>query len=278
MKLFAKLLIAAGFIALTAHPAFADRNAALAYSAPEYPAGMYVVASSAQKQEPVYSRNTGLKTFDDDAEYSFDNNYEVNDPFEGWNRFWFGFNDVLYVDVLKPLHKGYSAVTPWELRAGVSNFFHNLLYPVRFVSCMLQGKFAEASVESARFVVNTTAGFGGLMNPAKEKKPLIKISDDEEDMGQTLGVWGFGEGFYLVWPFLGPSSLRDTAGLTGDYFLNPISYVTPWTASTGLKSYNEFNSFDRQLADYEELKKAAVEPYTAIRNAYVQSRRSRVAR
>ncbi|UZP67797.1 VacJ family lipoprotein [Desulfovibrio mangrovi] len=276
MKFITKLLLITSLVLMTALPALADRRAALAYSAPEYPAGACVASSMDSIPGTPHAHQTGLDTFDDDAEYAPHVTDGVNDPFEGWNRFWFGFNDFMYLDVIKPLHKGYSAVTPWELRAGVNNFFHNLLYPIRFVSCLLQGKFAEASVESARFVVNTTAGFGGLMNPAADNKPLIEISDDPEDLGQTFGVWGFGEGFYLVWPFLGPSSLRDTVGFAGDSFLNPVSYVTPWHSSLGLKSYDKFNSFDKQIAQYEELKKAAVEPYIAIRNAYVQSRRAHI--
>lgn len=277
MNRITPLLIACALLFALTQPAMADRQPPLAYSMPDLTASMPLLASADQPQGRLHAQASGLATFDDDAEYDHTTDPGINDPLEGWNRFWFGFNDVLYLDVLKPLHKGYSAVTPWELRAGVSNFFHNLLYPVRFVSSVLQGKFNEAAVETARFVVNTTAGFGGLMNPAADKKALIEYSPDEEDLGQTLGAWGFGEGFYIVWPFIGPSSLRDTTGKVGDSFLNPVSYVTPWHSSLGLKVYDQFNSFDKQLAQYEEIKKSAVEPYSAIRNAYVQMRRSRVA-
>ncbi len=272
--LLLSLLLLASVLPAMAKDSAPENSAPTVYAVPEYTPSALVVTLDPIEGAPA--RETAFDPFDDD-EYFDEAAPLVSDPFEGWNRFWFGFNDVLYLDILKPLHKGYSAVTPWELRAGVSNFFHNLLFPVRFVGAILQGKFADASVETARFIVNTTAGFGGLMNPAADKKPLIEISGDEEDFGQTLGVWGIGQGPYLVWPLIGPSTLRDSVGLVGDSFLNPVSYVTPWYAEWGLKEYDGFNSFDSQLAVYEELKKSAIEPYTAIRDAYIQSRQARVA-
>lgn len=275
MKHLNYLLAVLAIVFSTALPAQADRQISLAYSVPELQAEIRLVAIADSPTEQLYAQS-GLSAFDDEAEYAPNVDTMVSDPLEGWNRFWFRFNDSLYLDILKPLHKGYSFVTPWEFRAGVANFFHNLMFPIRFTSSILQGKFGEASVETARFIVNTTAGFGGLMNPAANNKPLIAISDDEEDLGQTLGFWGIGDGIYIVWPLLGPSSLRDSVGMAGDSFLNPVSYVTPWHSSLGLKGYDKFNSFDKQIEHYEELKKSAVEPYVALRNAYVQLRRSRV--
>lgn len=276
-----RLLCSIGLLLITlctATFARADRSVQLAYSIPAV-TGETCVAMADTRQERLYAQQTGLDAFDDEAEYATTTQSAmISDPLEGWNRFWFRINDTLYVDVLKPLHKGYTVITPWELRSGVANFFHNLLFPVRFAGAILQGKFADASVESARFIVNTTAGFGGLMNPAQDKKPLIDISGDEEDIGQAFGAWGIGEGVYIVWPLLGPSTLRDTAGMVGDSFLNPVSYVTPWHSSLGLKAYDRFNTVDAQIAQYEELKKSAVEPYIAIRNAYVQARRAKVAK
>ncbi len=278
MKRLTSLLATALLVLAMACTALADRSVPLAYSSPEPQGTATLAMADTTSKDQLYAQRMGLDTFDDEAEYANSADSSVNDPLEGWNRFWFSFNDSLYIDVLKPLHKGYSAVTPWELRAGVSNFFHNLLFPVRFVSAILQGKLADASVESARFIVNTTAGFGGLMNPAEDKKPLIKVSGDEEDLGQTFGAWGMGEGLYIVWPLLGPSSLRDSAGMVGDSFLNPVSYITPWHSSLGVKGYGEFNDMDQRITQYEELKKSAIEPYLAIRNAYIQSRRARVAK
>ena len=109
-------------------------------------------------------------------------------------------------------------MVPEFARAGVKNFFHNLKAPIRILSNLLQGKGMAAGVEASRFVMNTAFGFGGLMNPAKNSKPIVET--DDEDLGQTLGTWGMGEGFYIVWPILGPSTVRDTVGFVGDSFLD----------------------------------------------------------
>lgn len=264
------LIISALLVFFTVSSGFAERQAPLAFDLSSKT--MLAAIAPETSASPVFLETD---TFDDEAEYAIEKNNYVSDPFEGWNRFWFDVNDTLYLDVFKPIHKGYATITPVELRSGVSNFFHNLLYPVRFVSCVLQGKFGEAGVESARFIVNTMAGAGGLMRPAKKKKALIEISPDEEDLGQALGHWGIGQGIYIVWPIIGPSTTRDTVGFIGDGFFNPVSYLTPASHSYVLRGYNRFTSFDETLAQYEELKKSAIEPYTAIRNAYVQMRQAK---
>ena len=104
----------------------------------------------------------------DDAfeDYDDDGVSDISDPLEGWNRFWFKFNDVMLLHVIKPVYTGYTAVTPQPLRTGLSNAFHNLQTPVRLVNCVLQGRFGEAWVEFGRFIVNTTAGFGGVFDVA----------------------------------------------------------------------------------------------------------------
>ena len=156
-------------------------------------------------------------------EYSAD----IPDPLEGWNRFWFGFNDKFYFWLFKPMAQGYKYVLPEKPRSWVNNFFHNLLFPVRFVSCVLQGKLLEAGTETSRFIANTAFGLGGLSDFAYDLEPHMPLRSSEEDLGQTFGSWGIGNGFYLVWPFIGPSTARDTVGLAGDSFLDPVSYVGP---------------------------------------------------
>ena len=211
----------------------------------------------------------------------------VSDPLESWNRFWFQFNDSLYFMVTKPLARLYNAVTPELVRVGVKNAFHNLFAPVRLVSLLLQGKFMGAGVEFQSFLLNTTFGFGGLINQAQHYRPVVSVHD--EDLGQTLGAWGMGNGFYIVWPVLGPSTLRDTVGMVGDSFLDPTSYITPFGSEFAswnppfeetlpLKGYRSFNALSLRLGDYEAMKKAAIDPYTAMRNAYVQYRNKEVAR
>src|SRR3990172_6946320 len=158
----------------------------------------------------------------------------IADPLEPWNRAMFTFNDKFYFWVLKPVSKGYGAVIPEWGRVRVRNVFRNILMPVRFVNSLLQLKLKAAGVELVRFVANTAAGFGGMFDVAGDN-PGLKAGN--EDFGQTLGVYGIGDGFYIVWPFLGPSSLRDTAGLAGDYFLSPVSYITPLEDGLMVRSY-----------------------------------------
>lgn len=198
----------------------------------------------------------------------------VADPLFYFNQAMFTFNDRLYFWVLEPVARGYRAVLPVGVRACVKNFFHNLAAPVRIVNSLLQGKPRLAVADLGAFVVNTTEGLAGLGNPASR---YPELNPGDEDFGQTLGRYGVGNGIYLVWPFLGPSTLRDTVGLVGDRFLDPATYVlTPAEsgAATGVKVIN-FTSF--HIGEYESLKAAALEPYVALRDAYIQYRRKKVS-
>ena len=159
-------------------------------------------------------------------DYDDEESETIADPLEGWNRFWFGFNDVLLLKVVKPVYTGYTYITPSPVRTGLSNAFHNIQMPIRFLNCVLQGRFGEAWIEVGRFVVNTTAGFGGVFDVAKQSKPLIPVDNRDADFGQTLGVWGFGEGIYLVWPVVGPSTVRDTVGLAGDWTTSAFFWIS----------------------------------------------------
>lgn len=207
-------------------------------------------------------------------------NGEIADPIEPWNRFWFGFNDIVWRQYLQPVYQTYELVTPKELRQGVNNFFNNLFFPVRFVNCLLQGKPMEAGVEFSRFIVNSTLGFGGLMQPAKKDKPLWCDEPDVTGFGQTLGRWGVGDGFYIVWPLIGPSTVRESFGLAADFALDPLTYLTFMdvdSADLALNSFRGVNSIGNRLGSYNELLKISVEPYSALRNAYVQGVRNNVA-
>ena len=211
---------------------------------------------------------------DDDEDYLDSVSQVIPDPIEGWNRAMFGFNDKVIEYVARPAYKGYEYVTPSFMRTGIKNFFHNLAFPVRFVNNLLQGRGRAAGVEMSRFILNTTAGVGGLFDVAKHHKPVVKVED--EDFGQTLGVWGFGEGFYIVWPLIGPSTVRDSVGMGGDYFLSPLTYVQPWELGLGARAVNVFNDLDDVLDLYDDLKRAAIEPYSSVRDAYVQYRRAKI--
>jgi phospholipid-binding lipoprotein MlaA len=225
--------------------------------------------------EPA-SADSDMEDLDDDF---FDDEFEkdpdqIADPLSMWNRAMFHFNDKLYFWVLKPLARGYKAVTPDFFRTGVKNFFRNITTPIRLVNCALQGKGEASGIEIARFVVNTTVGVLGLGSPADNYPSLIR--PDEEDLGQTLGKYGIGNGFYIVWPVIGPSTVRDTVGRVGDWFLNPISYIEPPEASWAVWGFDKVNQTSFRIGDYEALKKAAIDPYVALRDVYIQFRTKKI--
>jgi phospholipid-binding lipoprotein MlaA len=199
---------------------------------------------------------------------------EVADPLYIWNKGMYHFNDKLYFWVLKPLAKGYTAITPDIFRTGVSNFFYNLMMPMRFVNCILQGKGSAAASEFTRFVVNTTIGVLGLGDPASQYS-LLNLSDDE-DLGQTFAKYGIGNGFFLIWPILGPSTLRDFIGSLGDAYLNPLAYIDPFEAQLAVRGFNLVNKTSFHIGEYEALKEASVDPYVAMRNSYLQYREKQI--
>jgi phospholipid-binding lipoprotein MlaA len=199
---------------------------------------------------------------------------EIADPLEPFNRAMYRFNDKLYFWELKPVAQGYSAVVPEGARASVQNFFSNLAFPIRFVSCLLQANFSGAATEFGRTAVNTIWGIGGLLDPSSSKD--LNLPKQDVDLGQTLGVYGLGQGFYIIWPILGPSSARDSVGLAGDFFLYPVSYLSPWYISSGVRGYEEVNDTSLRIGDYESFKEAAIDPYVAFRDAYVQYRQKKV--
>jgi phospholipid-binding lipoprotein MlaA len=183
-------------------------------------------------------------------------------------------NDHLYFYVLKPVATGYKTVMPPPARKGIRNFFHNLMFPIRFVNNLLQWKLEQASDEFGIFLVNSTAGILGFNQVAQKH---LDMHTQKEDLGQTLGTYGIKEGFYLVLPVLGPSTLRDAIGMAGDYFvLDPIDYVSPWELELGLDVLDIINRTSFRIGDYESLKKAALDPYVAIRDAYIQNRRMQI--
>jgi phospholipid-binding lipoprotein MlaA len=198
----------------------------------------------------------------------------IADPLEPFNRAMFQFNDKLYFWVLKPVSQGYKWLVHEDVRAVIGNFFSNAAFPVRFVNCLLQANLPGAGSELGRFLLNTAVGFGGLFDPASD--PEINLAKHREDLGQTLGAYGIGQGFYIHWPIFGPSSPRDTIGKAGDGFLNPFSWLDEWYETAGVRTFDMVNDTSFRIGDYEALKKAAIDPYIAVRDAYVQYRASSV--
>lgn len=233
--------------------------------------------SAKQAGDDVYDDYSENDDAGDYGEYQQEvkpDKFKIADPFEPFNRAMFQFNDRLYFWVFRPVARGYKRIFPETARIAVKNFFSNIAFPKRFVNCLLQANFKGAASELGRFTLNTFVGFGGLFDPASEKE--INLGKCEEDFGQTLGFYGIGQGFYIHWPIFGPSSPRDTIGSVADGFLNPFIYVDPWYTSTGTNTVDTINEMSFRIGDYESLKEAAIDPYVAMRDGYVQYRYHKV--
>ena len=226
--------------------------------------------------------------FDDEFEDEFAaSEQEVFDPLSGYNRVMTGFNDRFYFFVLDPVARGYRWVLPGTARRGVKNFFHNLLFPLRFVNNALQLKATNAGEEFLRFSINSTIGILGFWDPAKE---WFGLEAHEEDFGQTLGYYGVGGGFHVVLPFLGPSNLRDMFSLYPDLQMDPVNYVEnrPYNfpkqegeylgvsrqtlQAIDLTLLKTVNTESLRIGQYENLKKDAIELYPFLRDVYEQNR------
>jgi phospholipid-binding lipoprotein MlaA len=231
---------------------------------------------SQSEAQPVTKENGESEATVAESEATAENGTEdttIADPIEPINRAMYVFNDKLYFWGLKPIAKGYNFIFPEPVRVSIRDFFRNAAMPVRFVSSVLQGKLRGAGTEIARFSINTTLGLAGFFDVAKN---WFKLDPSEEDLGQTLGRYGMGGMMYIVWPFIGPSNIRDTIGLAGDSFLDPLTYVDPFYISLGVRGYEKINSTSLDLRSYEELKESSVEPYTALRDAYIQHRNAMI--
>jgi len=222
---------------------------------------------------PVSVNSYSEATFDNFEEELSQRQVAISDPLEPSNRLMYGINDRFYFWVAKPIIQTYEKIVPRLARVCIGNFFENLTTPARFVNCLLQGKCTEADRELRRFSINTTAGILGFGDPARDRWHLASAS---EDLGQTMAVHGFGDGFYIVWPLFGPSTLRDSIGMVGDSFLNPVRYVKPAEASIGISAFDAANDGSFHIGEYEAFKSAAVEPYVAMRGAYIQYRSKQI--
>jgi phospholipid-binding lipoprotein MlaA len=237
-------------------------------------AGVFSPFALAQKM-PAEPDKDGV---DDMDEYAM---VQVSDPLEPVNRAIFKFNDGLYAYVLKPVSKGYTKIVPSPARYGIRNFFDNIRFPIRFVNSALQGKFGRAGRETEKFFVNTIAGIGGLIRISDQVPSLADIP--REDTGQTFGVWGIGKGPYLVLPVFGPGTVRDTVGFVGDYYLNPLNWNLrenvdgyTWEIQTAVTVTDGVSSLPGILYTYDSVRKDALDPYIAVRSAYIQYREAAI--
>lgn len=197
---------------------------------------------------------------------------DPRDPFERYNRSMYRVNDALDRGVARPVAKAYVKVTPAPVRAGLGNFFRNLNSPTVMVNDLLQWKPGAFLKETARLVINTTIGIGGLFDPASQ----LGLPVGDEDFGQTLGRWGVRSGPYIVLPVLGPSSARDTVGFVGDQFTDPKYYFVKdlWT-SVGLTVVGLIDT-RAGLLGTDEVLQSSFDPYVFMRNAYLQRREFQV--
>jgi len=211
--------------------------------------------------------------FEDPFEDAFDEETPlVYDPLEPVNRGLFWVNDKLYFFLFKPLARAYRVV-PERARVSISNAISNITSPVRMANALLQFRGETFWNELARFEINTTAGLGGLFDPARK---YFSLEKRDEDFGQTLGHYGTPGGPYLFWPFLGPSNVRDSVGMGVDAFLDPLTYLTwNWTLveQSGLKAGEGINTLSLDKDTYEAIKRDSLDPYLFIRNAYSQHRK-----
>ena len=194
-----------------------------------------------------------------------------DDPLEGYNRAMFRFNDGVDKAIIKPVASGYKAVMPEVARTGVTNFFSNLADIWIGVNNILQGKVGAGASDFGRFAINTTAGILGLFDVASN----AGLEKHNEDFGQTLGRWGVGSGAYVVLPILGPSSVRDGISLLAvDWRGDPLWYVNYIPTRNELVGARLVDNRANLLDASRLAEEAALDPYSYMRSAYLQRRRS----
>jgi phospholipid-binding lipoprotein MlaA len=213
---------------------------------------------------------------------------EEYDPWEFLNTKVFEFNRQVDRYVLKPVAQGYDFIMPDFVQVGISNMFYNFRFPQRFLNNVFQGKVKGAGIEVGRFLINSAVGYAGFLDLAKE----VDLVTPEEDFGQTLGFYGVKPGPYLVLPFLPPFTVRDFTGYVTDIFLNPINWLvapiievegvpsliahknrtTTTFVQIGARVGEIVNERSRNLQKFQGVEEATLDLYTAVRNAYLQSR------
>lgn len=212
--------------------------------------GYYVLPVQADETKTVQSADENQKAEDDD-----------NDPFETLNRFTSGFNRIVRGAILDPLVDGYQAVTPDSIQEAIGNAASNLSEPVTAISSLLEGDTENAGNATKRFIVNTTAGFGGTQDKASE----MGIEQRREDLGQAAASHGAESGPYIVLPLLGPSNTRDALGTAVTAVASPMPLVGALTSS-GVE-------YSRNQDELQAITKGALDPYTVEKNAYRQHRK-----
>jgi phospholipid-binding lipoprotein MlaA len=240
--------------------------------------------AEAKQHHPSQVRGTGgsakspAGTDDDLDEYS--GTADIPDPIQPVNRGIFWFNHQLYHYVLQPVVKVYQTVLPKQVRTGIYNVFDNLEYPDRCVNDLLQARFERAGQETGKFLVNSTAGIGGIFKVSQKIPWMTDVP--AEDTGLTFAHWGIGHGPYIVLPVLGPHSLRDTIGFAGDYALSPMAWVFMISPAAvwpmAVTTPDAARNTDSKMTSYEMITHNSLDRYLAVRTSYAQTRKKAASR
>lgn len=253
-----------------------------------------VQCSSTPKKDPALEKSPSVaagKIADADADANADEDAEneadlvVYDPYEGYNRKIHAFNDFFFHYGIYPLATGWNFIAPRFLRVGLDNFITWAYTPGRLINNLLQAKIKGAGKETLGFAINGTLGGLGVYDAARE---IFSIERTNEDTDQTLGKWSAPEGAYIVWPFIGPRTVRGTFGFAGDLMLQPQAVIVPvyiqpeniWVQGAiiaGTYSVRAVNQTSLDPDAYDNLMKDAIDPYAFLRDIYLQNTRKNVA-
>ena len=200
---------------------------------------------------------------------------DANDPLEPTNRFFYRINDGLDTYVLRPIAVAYRTVVPGAVRTPIHNVLANISSPVIFVNDVLETKPQRAGTTMMRFLINTTAGVGGLFDVASE----LGYQRHEADFGETLALWGVGGGTFLFLPVLGPSNPRDAGGFAADVAFDPLTWASfGGSATLGYSRYaaTAIDTRERNIDTIDSIKKTALDPYATFRSLYRQNRAAEI--
>lgn len=200
----------------------------------------------------------------------------ADDPLETYNRGMFQVNEAFDTVLFRPLAKGYRYITPDAVRSRIGNVSDNLHEPLNMINAFLQGDFTDGMTSFWRFMLNSTVGIAGMNDVAA----TAGLMPHEEDFGQTLAVWGVDSGPYIVLPILGPSNLRDTVGLVGDWAADPFTYAlrqdgTDWTLY-GVRAGQALVKRERYLDPIDDIYGSSLDPYESFKSIYEQRRAAEI--
>jgi len=197
---------------------------------------------------------------------------DPRDPFEGFNRGVYSFNETMDEIIFDPIGNVYKTITPDVVDRGVTNFFNNLEDIAVTVNSFLQFKIDQALSSATRFIFNSTIGLFGFFDVSTG----MGLPGYDEDFGQTLGYWGVGPGPFLMFPFFGPSTVRDATGFIADSAMNPIIYLDNTKVKAGLLTLAYIDIKSDLLSAKAILEEAAIDEYEFLKNAYFQKREAQI--